>query len=100
EVFDMAQSRDGMDRREFTERALMAMLAGVTITITGCGSHNGVAPEPLPGVKLGTIANNHGHEVLITTGQQMAGGSVALNIQGARSPDHMLATTARPSATT
>ena len=90
----MAQSRDGLDRREFTSRALMAMLAGVTVTMTGCGSESAVAPTPPPNVKIGTVVNNHGHEVVISSAQQLAGGAVTLNIQGTSSHDHVLELTA------
>lgn len=83
-----------MDRREFTSRALMAMLAGVTVTLTGCGSENPAAPEVPPSVKLGTVANNHGHVVVVTSAQQLAGGNITLNIQGDSSHDHTLELTA------
>ena len=86
----MAQSRDCMDRREFTGRALMAMFAGVTVTISGCGSDNGVEPGPPVTDKSGTIANNHGHVATITAAQQTAGGGMTLSIQGTSSHDHTL----------
>jgi hypothetical protein len=88
-----------MDRREFTSRALMAMLAGVTVTITGCGSDNGVAPTAAPGVKLGTISNNHGHEVVLTSAQQLAGGNVTLTFLGDSTHSHTLELTAAEVAT-
>ena len=90
----MAQSRDCIDRREFTGRALMAMLAGVTVTITGCGSDNGAEPSPPVTDREGVVANNHGHVVAITAAQQWAGGNVTLTIQGTASHDHMLELTA------
>ena len=89
----MTQSRDCMDRREFTGRALMALFAGVTVTI-GCGSENGAAPSPPVTDKTGVIANNHGHQATITSAQQTAGGGVTLNIQGTGSHDHVLVLTA------
>ena len=95
----MAQSRDGMDRREFTSRALMAMLAGVSVTMTGCGSEGTTAASAPPSVKIGTIGTNHGHEVIITSAQQIAGGNVTLSIQGTSSHDHLLELTAAEVAT-
>jgi hypothetical protein len=89
----MTQSRDWIDRREFTGRALLAMLAGVTVTITGC-SESPVAPEPAASDKTGAIANNHGHVATITAAQQTAGGSVTLSIQGTSSHNHELILTA------
>jgi hypothetical protein len=84
-----------MDRREFTGRALMALFAGVTVSISsGCGSENGAAPSPPVTDKSGTIANNHGHVATITAAQQTAGGGVSLNIQGSGSHDHVLVLTA------
>lgn len=89
----MTQSRDWIDRREFTGRALMAMLAGVTVTISGC-SESPVAPEPPASDKTGVIENNHGHVATITAAQQTAGGNVTLNIQGEGSHNHELILTA------
>ena len=88
----MTQSRDEMDRREFTGKALLAMLAGVTVTITGCS--NPAEPEPPPTDKSGVIENNHGHVATITSAQLTSGGAVILNIQGTASHDHVLELTA------
>lgn len=72
----------------------MALFAGVTVTMTGCGSENPAAATPPPNVKIGTVNSNHGHEVVISSAQQMAGGAVTLNIQGTSSHDHVLELTA------
>jgi hypothetical protein len=90
----MAQSRDCIDRRAFTGKALLAMLAGVTVTITGCGEGNGAAPSPPVTDKTGVILNNHGHVATITSAQQTAGGGVTLDIQGSSSHNHVLVLTA------
>lgn len=90
----MTQSRDGMNRREFTGRALMAMLAGVTVTVAGCGSDNGAGPSFPVSDRTGVVDTNHGHLVTITSAQQTAGGNVVLNIQGTSSHDHVLELTA------
>jgi len=95
----MTQSRGWIDRREFTGQALLAMLAGVTVTISGCGSENPAAPSPPVNDKTGVIANNHGHVATITSAQQKAGGNVTLNIQGTGSHDHVLELTAAEVAT-
>ena len=89
----MAQSRNRMDRREFTNKALLAMLAGVTVTMTGCSS-DPLEPTAVASDKTGSIANNHGHAVSITAAQQLAGGGVSLNIQGTSSHPHVLELTA------
>ena len=77
-----------LDRREFTLAAILAMLSGVTITISGCGggssspsSPSSPAPTPTPpasGDKMGSISANHGHTVTITSAQLSAGGDVTL----------------------
>jgi hypothetical protein len=82
-----------MDRREFTGKALLAMLAGVTVTITGCGSDSPTDAAPLTD-KSGTIENNHGHVATITSAQQKSGGAVTLSIQGTASHNHELVLTA------
>jgi hypothetical protein len=79
------------------------MLAGVTVTISGCGSESPSAPPTLPPTpvsdKTAVIANNHGHVATITAAQQTAGGNVTLNIQGAASHNHVLELTAQEVST-
>jgi hypothetical protein len=77
--------RDPMlDRREFTLAAILAMLSGVTITISGCGgSSSPGSPTPTSsGDKMGQISANHGHTVVITSAQLTAGGAVVVSLQG------------------
>ena len=73
-----------LDRREFTLAAILAMLSGVTITISGCGgSSSPGAPNPTSsGDKMGQISANHGHTVVITGAQLTAGGAVTLSLLG------------------
>jgi hypothetical protein len=74
-----------LDRREFTLAALLAMLSGVTITVSGCGSSSPSSPTPTPtssSDKSGQISANHGHTVVITSAQLTAGGAVVLSLQG------------------
>lgn len=85
------------DRREFTVAAMLAMLGGVSITISGCGKAASFpsspstpsTPEPVAD-KAGTIANNHGHAAVITGAQLTAASTLALSIQGTSSHNHML----------
>ena len=75
-----------LDRREFTLAAILAILSGVTITISGCGGGSSSpsspsTPAPTPpaaGDKSGSISANHGHTVTITAAQLTAGGDVTL----------------------
>jgi len=82
-------------RREFTLEAVLALLSGVVITITGCGGGNSPtspspspSPSPSSGDKTGQISNNHGHSAVITSAQVSAGNAVTLHIQGVATHDH------------
>jgi hypothetical protein len=78
-----------IDRREFTLKSALAVLAGATITISGCGDDNPTGPTLLPAVDTpGTISNNHGHAATITAAQMSAGGAVTLRIQASSNHDH------------
>jgi hypothetical protein len=86
------------DRREFTVAAMLAMLGGVSITISGCGGKGGSSPSspsmpeaPAPVTdKAGSISNNHGHVAVITGAQLTAASTLALSLQGTASHNHML----------
>ena len=85
-------------RRDFTVGALLAMLGGVSITISACGGKAGSSPsspsapstpEPVTD-KAGVISNNHGHVAVITGAQLTAASTLALSIQGTASHNHMV----------
>jgi hypothetical protein len=82
----------GLDRREFTLQAILAMLAGVSITISGCGGGGSSPNNPNPpagggsGDKTGNVSSNHGHTAVITAGQLTAAAGITLDIRG--SADH------------
>src|SRR2546425_2233487 len=75
-----------LDRRDFTLAAILTMLSGVTITISGCGSSSPSTPTPtttMPpatGDKVATISANHGHTATITGAQLTAGGAVSVEL--------------------
>src|SRR5436190_17797237 len=88
-----------LGRREFTLQAALAMLSGVVITITGCGSMEvsptspspslslspSPSPSPSPGPSgdvVGSISANHGHSAVITRAALTAGNAVSLDIHG------------------
>ena len=82
--------RTGINRREFTAATVLAMLSGVSITISGCAGGGGTSgsptgPTPAGGV-TGAVSANHGHNAMITDAQINAGGDVELDITG--SADH------------
>jgi len=73
-----------LDRREFTLAALLAMLSGVSITISGCGGSSSPSDptgQP-PSDKTGQISANHGHTVVITSAQLTAGGALVVTLLG------------------
>jgi hypothetical protein len=89
-----------INRRQFTVASAMAILSGVTITITsGCGGSSYApsapstpAPNPTPtpaaGDKVGAISDNHGHSAVITGAQLTTGGALALDIKGTATHTH------------
>ena len=80
-----------LDRREFTLAAAMAILSGVAITVSGCGSDaspSPAAPTPSGGDKTGSISANHGHAATVTSAQFTAAGGITLAIQGTASHPH------------
>jgi hypothetical protein len=89
-----------LDRREFTTEAVLAALAGVVITVSGCGGggysspSSPSTPAPAPGGgtsdKAGTISNNHGHVAVVTGAQLLAGNAVQLDIRGTASHTHQV----------
>ncbi len=80
-------------RREFSEKALLALLSGVAVTVSACGgggdSGSPSAPSsPAAGDESGTISGNHGHSAVISAAQLSAGAAVTLQIRGAASHPH------------
>jgi len=85
-----------LTRREFTVESALAMLAGVTITISGCGKDNTVTPAPssVPTDKTGTVSTdaNHSHTgAVITSAQFTAGNALTLTLTGATTHTHTVA---------
>ena len=86
------------DRRQFTLEMAMALLGGASITIA-CGGGGGSpsaptalpTPAPTPSdQKAGIIAQNHGHEAIITGAQLRAGNALHLEIRGAAIHGHIV----------
>lgn len=78
-----------LTRREFTVESALAMLAGVTITITGCGGNDNnatAAPTSMAGGgKSGVVASAAGHTHTgadITAAQLTAGNAITLTLTG------------------
>jgi len=87
---------DAIGRREFTLQSVLALLAGVVITVDGCGGSSTSpspsptpSPSPAPAADVnGSVSANHGHVAVITAAQITAGNSVSLNIQGTATHPH------------
>jgi hypothetical protein len=89
-----------LDRREFTAEAALLALAGVAITISGCGggysspsspsapAPAGPAPSGGSSDESGAISNNHGHVAVVTGAQIVAGNAVQLDIRGTADHTH------------
>ncbi len=90
-----------ISRREFTVESVLALLAGVTITITGCGGSTTPTSPSGTGSGGGTaqdvtgaVSNNHGHIATVTGAQITAANAVSLNIQGTATHNHVVSLTA------
>jgi hypothetical protein len=91
---------DMLGRREFTLQSALALLAGVIITVDGCGgsssSNTPTSPTPTPAPTPapsaadvnGSVAANHGHVAVVTGAQITAGNALSLNIQGTATHPH------------
>ena len=78
-----------LNRREFTAQSALALLSGVTITVSACGgsSSNPSSPTPTPVPNPGPVVSNvngivgtnHGHSAVITDAELAAGQALTLN---------------------
>jgi hypothetical protein len=88
----------GLTRREFTLEGALAILAGVAITISGCGGDDSpTGPSQPPsnsGDETGAISANHGHTAVITAAELSAANALTLNIQGSAPHPHTVQLTA------
>jgi hypothetical protein len=94
-----------IDRREFTREALLALLSGVTVTLSACGGgYGGSSMSPAAPTDggagatssnvVGVISANHGHQAIVTGAELLAGDAVRLNIQGQADHNHVVDLTA------
>ena len=83
-----------LTRREFTVESALAMLAGVAITITGCGGDDDSPVAPTPTDKTGTVSTDAGHThtgAAITSAQFTAGNSITLTLSTVGGHSHTVA---------
>jgi hypothetical protein len=77
------------ERRAFALHSILAILAGVTITISACGEDDSpTSPSPGGDGRTGAVAANHGHSAVITSAQLMANNAVVLDIRGSATHPH------------
>jgi len=88
-MIDRMDSTAGLlTRRDFTLQSALALLAGVVVTVEGCGSSTSpTAPTPVNDV-TGGISANHGHVAVVTSAQITASNAISLNIQGTSTHNH------------
>jgi hypothetical protein len=83
---------NSLTRRDFTIQSALAMLAGVTITISGCGDDDPpTAPSTTATDKTGTVSTDAGHShtgAVITAAQFTAGNAITLTLTGATTHTH------------
>ena len=88
-----------LSRRQFTRESVLALLSGVVITVTGCGSDSSSPTTPSTGGDGGngggnaggvdgTVSANHGHLATVTDAQVNAGNDVSLDIRGNADHSH------------
>ena len=83
-----------INRREFNLHSALAVLSGVAITVSGCGSDSPTDPTPTPSDVTGVVGTNHGHSAVITSARLTAGSMFSLDIQGTSSHPHTVELTA------
>jgi hypothetical protein len=83
-----------LTRREFTVESALAMLAGVTITIAGCGDDDPPTnPTPPASDKTATVSTDagHTHTAVVTGAQLTAGNAITVTLTGATTHTHTVA---------
>lgn len=84
-------------RREFTAEAVLALLAGVAVTVTGCSGGSSSmpsAPTPQAGDAVGAISANHGHTAIVRAAQLAAGNAVTITLSTGSGHTHGLSLSA------
>jgi hypothetical protein len=92
-----------LNRRQFTEEASLAFLAGVAVTVSACGGGGGggddypsptggttAPPTGTSGSKTGQVSANHGHQAVITAAELQEGGAVRIDIAHTAGHSHLV----------
>src|SRR3982750_2899422 len=102
----MSKTSREMTRRQFTTEGVLALLAGVTITIAGCGSDSSSMTPTAPTATAtppaatggqadapAAVSDNHGHIATATGAEITAANTVTVNIQGNATHPHNITLT-------
>jgi hypothetical protein len=96
-VVESPSGERGITRREFTVESLMALFAGVAVTIStsACGSSGDGGGNPVTpdGSRGGNVSANHGHVATVTAAQITAANNVTLDIRGSADHPHTVGLT-------
>ena len=96
-VVESPSGERGITRREFTVESLMALFAGVAITVStsACGSSGGGGGNPAApdGSRGANISANHGHVATVTAAQITSANNVTLDIRGSADHPHTVGLT-------
>jgi len=79
------------ESRVVDRRTVVALLAGVGVTVVGCGSEDGDPGNATRLPEVGDITENHGHVAQIRPPQLAAAAALDLDMQGTASHTHRLA---------
>jgi hypothetical protein len=96
-VSQLFDDHSPLSRREFTREFVLAMLAGVTITISACSDNDSsspTGPSSSGGSVSGTVSANHGHVATVTAANITAAAAVSLDITGSATHPHTVTLTA------
>lgn len=82
-----------LSRRAFTVESVLAMLATVTITITGCDGGGDLGPSPPAGAREGVVSDNHGHRAIVESAQLNSNSTITIDMRFRATHNHELTLT-------
>ena len=81
-------------RRKVSKGTLMALIAGVVLTVSACDGDNvsslTVGPGGGTGGRTGSISDNHGHVASLTAAELTAGTELTIDIRGSADHSHTI----------
>lgn len=77
-------------RRRFARQAAAVLLGGASVWVGACGEGNQPVAAEVSSDRVGQVANNHGHEAIVTAVELTRGGGLRLDLRGRSSHTHTL----------